>query len=100
MQKFWSVLAGLISILGGCQRPTEDGSGQGNRLAVAVPTEDAAIEDATKEARNSLNQFISQLSHPKPSQSDFSIKVPIREGGIMHYLWVQEVTYNGANFSG
>ena len=68
-------------------------------MAVAVPTEDAAIEAATREARASLEGFTRQLSNPSPGQSDFSVKVPVRDGDATHYLWLQHVTFDGSIFS-
>ncbi len=100
MRKLWSLLAGILSILGGCQRPSADSGSQGTSLAVAVPTADGAIEAATREARHSLDRFIRTLSTPNAGQSDFSVKVTILDGETTHYLWLQQVTYDGSNLSG
>jgi uncharacterized protein YegJ (DUF2314 family) len=100
MRKLWSLLAGTLPIVGGCQRSPADGGNQGSSLAVAVPTEDPAIEAATREARASLEEFIKPLSHPSPGQTDFSVKVPVREGAGTHYLWLQQIAFDGSNFSG
>jgi uncharacterized protein YegJ (DUF2314 family) len=100
MRKFWSLLAGFLPVLGGCQRPSADSGSQGSSLAVAVPTADSAIEAATREARDALDRFIRPLSHPSTGQSDFSVKVPVHDGEATHYLWLQQITYDGSNFSG
>ncbi len=100
MRKLWSLFVGSLPILSGCQRSPLDGSNQGSSLAVAVPTEDAAIEAATREARASLEGFIRPLSNPSPGQTDFSVKVPVREGAGTHYLWLQQIALDGSNFSG
>jgi hypothetical protein len=54
MQELWSLLAGTLPMLTGCQPSPVHGSDQGGSLAVAISTEDGAIEAATKEARDSL----------------------------------------------
>jgi len=100
MRKLWSLLTGLLPILGGCQPSPVDGGKQGSSLAVAVPTEDGGIEAATRDARDSLDRFIRPLSHPGPGQSDFSVKVPLRESEATHYLWLQQISFDGSNFSG
>jgi len=100
MRKLWSLLAGTLPILSGCQRSPLDGSNQGSSLAVAVPTEDAAIEAASREARASLEGFIGPLSRPSPGQTDFSVKVPVRHGEETDYLWLQQIAFDGSNFSG
>lgn len=100
MQKLWLLLAGTLPMLTGCQRSPVDGSKQGSSLAVAIPTEDSAIEAATREARDSLDRFIRPLSHPGPGQTDFSIKVPVHEGEATHYLWLLQIAFDGSKFSG
>jgi uncharacterized protein YegJ (DUF2314 family) len=100
MRKLWSLLARTLPILSGGHRSPLDGSNQGSSLAVAVPTEDGAIEAATREARASLEGLIGPLSHLSPGQSDFSVKVPVREGEMTHYLWLQQIAFDGSNFSG
>lgn len=100
MRNLWSLIVGILPALGGCQRSPVDGSNQGSSLAVAVPTGDDAIEAAIREARDSLDKFIRPLSHPSPEQSEFSVKVPVREGETTHYLWMQQITFDGSNFSG
>jgi uncharacterized protein YegJ (DUF2314 family) len=100
MRKLWALLTGILPILGGCQRSPVDGDNQQSSLAVAVPTDDGALESATREARGSLDRFIRALSQPGPGQSDFSVKVPVREGKGIHYMWLQQVSFDGSNFSG
>jgi uncharacterized protein YegJ (DUF2314 family) len=95
-----SLLAGILHILGGRQRSPQDGGNQRGSLAVAVPTEDEAMESATREARDSLERFIQPLSHASPGQSDFSVKVPVREGEGTHYMWLQQISFDGTDFSG
>jgi uncharacterized protein YegJ (DUF2314 family) len=100
MRKFMSLLAGIVQILGGCQRPATDAGNQGSSLVVAVPTEDSAMEAATREARDSLDRFTGPLSHPGPGQSDFSVKVPVPDGDMTHDIWLQQITFDGSSFSG
>ena len=100
MRKLWSLFVESLPVLSGYQRSPLDGSNQGSSLAVAIPTEDAEIEAATREASASLEWFITPLSHPRPGQTDFSVKVPVREGTGTHYLWLQQIALDGSTFSG
>ena len=69
-------------------------------MAVAVPTEDAAIEAATQHARSTIDEFKEALAHPNPERSDFSVKVELHEDEGVHYLWLQQVTCTGSSFAG
>lgn len=69
-------------------------------MAVSVPSGDGVIEAAIQEARASLDMFTKALSQPSPGQSDFSVKVPVREGETTHFLWSQQISFDGSNFSG
>lgn len=100
MQKLWSLLVATLHMLTGCQPSLVDGSNQGGSLAVAIPTEDGAIEAATREARDSLDRFIRTLSHPGPGQAEFSVKFPVHAGEATHYLWLLQIAFDGSNFSG
>ncbi len=96
-----AVIAGVLSAVFGCgqHRPSAGGA-QGGNLAVAVPSDDEPIRAAARQARESPDSFIERLSAPGPGQSDFSVKVPIRDGEGTHYLWLQEISFDGAHFRG
>ncbi len=69
-------------------------------MAVVVPVNDTALEAAAQEARESLDKFIGHLAHPKPNQSDFSIKAQIHDGGMGHVMWLQGLAFDGTDFTG
>lgn len=100
MRKAQAVLAGFLSAIWGCLPSIKDGDSKGNASAVAVPTNDPLIDEASQQARSSLDQFISRLSEPRPNETDFSIKVPIEDGGTTHFLWLNELRYDGNAFGG
>jgi uncharacterized protein YegJ (DUF2314 family) len=69
-------------------------------MAVAVPSDAEPIRAAARQARESLDGFIERLSASAPGQSDFSIKVAVRDGEATHYLWLQDVSYEAPHFRG
>jgi uncharacterized protein YegJ (DUF2314 family) len=97
MGRIWTGIATFLGGLCGCG-PTGD-AGRSS-VAVAVPTDDAVIDAATQHARSTIAEFKQALAHPKPAQSDFSVKVELPEDRGVHYLWLQQVTCSGSNFSG
>ncbi len=101
MRRIIAVLAGVLSAVFGCgQHRRSAGDPQGSELAVAVPSGDEPMRAAARRARESLDGFIERLSSPGPGQGDFSIKVPVREGTGTHYLWLEDVSFDGAHFRG
>jgi uncharacterized protein YegJ (DUF2314 family) len=97
MGRIWTAIATFVAGLCGCGPVGDPGRGS---VAVAVPTDDAGIEAATQHARSTIDDFKQALGHPKPEQSDFSVKVQLHEDGGVHYLWLQQLTWAGSSFSG
>jgi uncharacterized protein YegJ (DUF2314 family) len=97
MRKLWSVGIAFIAALCGCgpKGPTPSSD-----LAVAAPKDDPILEAARRKARDSLTQFTSRLQEPAPSQSHFSVKVAIKSGGMVHYLWLLNIKYLDGRFTG
>ena len=101
MRPIIAVLAGVLSSVFGCGRDRSPvGNPPGTDPVVAVPNEDEAMEAATRQARGSLDTFIGRLSAPGASQSDFSVKIPVRDGEVTHVVWLQNVSYDGSHFHG
>ena len=101
IRKLISVFASFLATSAGCSpnRPIGDEVG-GNPTAVVISGKDVAIQAAIKEARDTVEQFVRQLASPLPDQSDFSVKVPIQDGGGTHFLWLQDVSFHDGRFEG
>src|SRR6266581_9449023 len=97
MRRIWSVAVAFVTGLFGCG---PSGSTSSNGLAVAAPKDDPILEVATSKARDSLGNFTACLKDPMPSQSQFSVKVAISSGGMVHYLWLQKITHKDGSFTG
>jgi len=67
---------------------------------VAVSADDARMNAAIEKARSSLDSFIAALSAPKPSQSEFSVKVRVEDGKRVEHMWVNPVRYENGKFTG
>ncbi len=86
----------FVTALSGCSQ----GDSRQRDIAVYVPPDDRVIAAAVQQAHASVSQFTEALAHPKPTQSDFSVKVPISDDDAIHYVWLQEVTFSNSNFRG
>lgn len=96
MRKLWPSFLAFVTALSGC---SQGDSGQRD-LAVFVPADDRVVAAAVQQAHASLAQFTNALAHPKPTQSDFSVKVQINDDNFIHCVWLQEVTFSNSNFRG
>jgi len=67
---------------------------------VYVDDTDPMMLSAISKARSTVGQFIEALSKPQPSQSRFSVKVPIRDGDSTEHMWLIPVHYQDGKFSG
>ncbi len=65
-----------------------------------VKGDDPQMAEAFAEARSTIEQFIQALQNPKPSQSLFSVKVPIGDGENIEYIWLHSVQIQGSRFMG
>lgn len=65
-----------------------------------VAEDDAKMTAAMETARSTVDGFIAVLNKPTPAQSEFSIKLPIRDGDVVEHMWVTDVKISGDRFSG
>lgn len=96
MKNSWPSLVTFLATLCGCGQ--HDSHEQ--FTAVAVPTNDDVVAHAVERAKDSVDEFTTALGNPKPMQTDFSVKVPIEDGGTIHFMWLQEITFDGSQFTG
>jgi uncharacterized protein YegJ (DUF2314 family) len=60
----------------------------------------AAMQIAVKEARKTVEKFITALEHPGPGQQDFEVKKPFIQGNQVEHIWLSDVRYTGNRFEG
>ncbi|WP_457673534.1 YegJ family protein [Thiolapillus sp.] len=65
-----------------------------------VENDDSRMVSAINRARLTVDQFISVLENPDASQSDFSVKLLIKDGDQREYMWILPVWYNDGRFVG
>ena len=75
----------LIGGLPSCSRqPRED-------RIINVEANDAEMESAIATAREKLPQFWQVFTHPEKGESDFSLKVRIKDGQGTEHFWVTQI---------
>jgi uncharacterized protein YegJ (DUF2314 family) len=67
---------------------------------IRVSEKDPEMEKAIATAPQTVQQFITALKSPKPSQTGFSIKKGFVDRGMTEHMWLTDVTFDGTNFHG
>ncbi|NLS90618.1 MAG: DUF2314 domain-containing protein [Planctomycetaceae bacterium] len=97
------LLVGML-IAFGCGS-NEHGAGttverQGQPPVTYVEDDDPRMVAAIDQARSTVDQFIAVLDGPKPTQSAFSVKLPVKSGDEVEHIWVLPVRYERSRFFG
>ena len=66
----------------------------------SVDQHNHAMIRAVHQARRTVGVFIQALAHPAAGQSDFEVKKPFVQNGVVEHLWLSEVTFKGNRFHG
>ena len=70
------------------------------RNIVDVKEDDPRMNAAIAKARKSVDDFIKALKDPARGQTSFAVKVPIPGEGRVEHFWVNDVRYDGKQFTG
>lgn len=74
---------------------------QGRSRSAAMPAdEEKKMAQAMAEGRATLDQFLARLDSPQTGDSDFSLRVRIKDHNGIEYLWVSGVKVEEDGFSG
>ncbi len=65
-----------------------------------VKKDDPKMVAAINQARSNIEQFITTLNNPKPSQSGFAIKLAVKDDGNIEHMWLSPVRYRDRVFFG
>ena len=65
-----------------------------------VDDDDPKMSAAKDKARSTVDQFFAALNSPKPTQSAFSVKLPIKDGEHVEHMCLTPVHFAGDKFVG
>lgn len=65
-----------------------------------VSPEDAEVNAAINQARQALPAFWSEFEHPRPNESDFGLKLEIRDGDQVEHFWMTNIERRAGRISG
>jgi uncharacterized protein YegJ (DUF2314 family) len=84
----------LVSIITGCGKQPVD-------RVITVQDDDPKMNAAIAKARETvLAQFVPALKSPKPTQSEFSVKMMFTENKKFEHMWLASVRFDGQKFHG
>jgi len=68
--------------------------------AFHVSVQDPRFNEAQSLARQSVAQFVAAFEHAGPQQHSFAIKVPVIDGALVEYFWVDLESFANGQFTG
>lgn len=83
----------VVVILSGCGADSRD-------PAIEVKEDDAEMNIAIANARDSVEDFIQRLRNPMSKDEGFSVKVMIEDGQEVEHFWLSNISYQDGCFEG
>ncbi|MGV3721508.1 MAG: YegJ family protein [Actinomycetota bacterium] len=74
--------------------------GRANDGVVMVADDDPKMLAAIDKARATADTFIAALNAPKPTQSEFAVKLGVKDGEKVEHMWLSPVRFEGGRFHG
>lgn len=68
--------------------------------AFHVSVQDPRFNEAQSRARRSVAEFVAAFEHAGPQQRSFAIKVPVIDGTLIEYFWVDLESFANGQFTG
>jgi uncharacterized protein YegJ (DUF2314 family)/ankyrin repeat protein len=100
----WSYVLMALSVCCGCgedaSKPTNPLNREGEPPIIYVDENDAKMAAAMSKARLTVQDFIATLGKPKPAQTSFSVKVPIKDGDHTEHIWLMSIRFRDNQFVG
>jgi uncharacterized protein YegJ (DUF2314 family) len=90
-----------VACSNGCNRNSVDSRvvhREGEPDVISVDSDDAEMNAAIAQARQTTGAFLQVLAAPKPNQSDFSAKRPYptsSDRASQEHIWIPHLTYDG-----
>jgi uncharacterized protein YegJ (DUF2314 family) len=85
---------------GDARQPGDVVERRGQPTVVQVSDDDNAMNRAMDEARATVDQFVTALNAPQPTQKSFSVKLLVTDGQHSEHMWVPPVRYEQGKFFG
>lgn len=97
-----------LVVVGGCSKKKDQAANQpgpppqspSSGIVKEVPKSDTEMEDAIKEARSTVDDFLKALRGEIPGTSGHSVKAAVKDGEKVEHLWLVDVKFDGQKFTG
>jgi uncharacterized protein YegJ (DUF2314 family) len=101
MRKFFVILVIASIVLSSCSAIGAFLAGESGNVE-SVKSNDAEMNAAIQQAKDSFPLFIEAFQSPKPTQSYFGVKVrfPFGNNENGEHIWVSQLTFNDNQFTG
>jgi uncharacterized protein YegJ (DUF2314 family) len=73
---------------------------EGQPDAFHVSAQDPRLREAQALARQRVDEFIAAFEHAGPQQRSFAVKVPVIDGTLIEYFWVDLEGFANGQFTG
>src|SRR5262245_35147483 len=93
----WLLLVGAIFLTLACNRDADPSNWD---KTINVSDNDPEMNAAIGKARNSLPQFWQVFEHPTRGESDFFIKVRIKDANGTEHFWITDIERKDGHISG
>lgn len=67
---------------------------------ISVAADDAELNGAIDRARAEVSTFLARLEKPRPGDSDFAFKAPVRDGDRVEHFWLGNVRHESGHLVG
>ena len=102
------VLMLTLITVSGCSRKKEEAANQPGpppqppnaSVGSEIPDSDTSMNNAIKEARSTVDDFVQALRGESPGTSSHSVKVAVKDGENVEHFWLVDVKYDGQKFTG
>ena len=99
------IFFGALTFICGCNRKPIDQRvvhREGQPDVINVGDQDAEMNAAISQARQTTDKFLRTLASQKPNQTDFSVKrsYPTKDGSGNEHIWISHLSYDGKLLQG
>ena len=75
-------------------------TGADGKDVVSVSSRNLAMDKAMQQARQTLDRFFAAYAAPASTQERFNLKVTLRSGNLVEYVWIDDVNVEDSAISG
>jgi uncharacterized protein YegJ (DUF2314 family) len=97
-----------LVIVSGCSKKKEEAANQPGpppqppsaTVVKEIPESDTLMNNAIKEARSTVDDFVKALRGEIPGTSSHSVKAAVKDGEKVEHFWLVDVKFDGQKFTG